>query len=201
MLKNVALFAHNLLPRAGSTEISKNYINTIKGALSFVDTVLNPGNVRWYKINYAWGNGERYMNIELSCTAHAANMICDDLVKHHALHQVADVSYIMKDRAVLKLQFGSYRGLDGVYMVPDNYSEADYIEHGNNLSLDMSSYIANAFSLAYEISDSDFDSVRWFTDRLPVNEVRGEHLLEIQNFMYRMNNRYNMEKQANEIVC
>lgn len=198
MIKNVVIFAHNLLPKAGSTNVSINYINTIKAAVSFVDTVLSPGNVSWYKIDYSWGNGERYMVIEIHCKAHVANLICDDLVKHHALHQVVEVSYIMKDKACLKLKFGSYRGLDGIYMVPELYSEEEYYKHGQELTLDLSSYIANAFSLAYEISDSEYESVRWFTDRLPVDELRGSHMLELQNFMYRMNNRYNMEKHANE---
>jgi hypothetical protein len=62
---------------------------------------------------------------------------------------------------------------------------SEYFEHLRNLSLPLGNVILDLLYIDQLTQLVSSDALRWFVDRLPHNELRGPHMLALQNFLYR----------------
>lgn len=194
MISDVTRLAHDLMP-AFNQKITVQYTQAIKASVAVVEALLSES-VRSTEYSLYWKNGHRYLAMTVVGTHAGVSKVGNALLSNHALYQeMSDTVTITDGKQERKLEvvFSSFRGLDHVVTIPTSVaegSEQEYWAYINKCSGDMSEVVHNTILLADSIADSDEYSVRWFVDRLPLWETPGEHILALQNFMYRVNTQF-----------
>ena len=164
------------------TEVDR-YNRTIVSAIAVAMFILNTGNVTTLMDQVI--RGHRLLVMSTSTTDTALSALLHILDSNNALYSFGDIK--RDNRGGIEnttITFGNYSDLlhEVGISVPDSAISQDH--YMANLTMDMAPLILNLLFAAWNSKDVDKDVIRYFADRLGDGEVRGNHLLVVQNFVY-----------------
>lgn len=182
---------HALIPNDLQVDnIPKQYTWMILSAVDVVDTLtLNRFEFSYKLIE---DRGGKLMKLSISGRdSKPLDAMIERIMANNALFAIRSTVVNNTENAkgwIQEIDFGSVGHLiDGVTRPRDSHQPY----HGFEVSWPLWEALCCLFNAHHIIKSGGChpDTVRWFADRLPDGEVRGEHLLMLQNFLYRRINK------------
>jgi len=182
---------HALIPNDLQVDnIPKQYTWMILSAVDVVDTLTLNRFEFSYKLTE--DRGGKLMKLSISGRdSKPLDAMVERIMANNALFAIRSTVVNNTENAkgwIQEIDFGSFGHLsDGVTRPRDSHQPYQDFE----VSWPLWEALCCLFNVHHIIKNGecDHDTVRWFADRLPDGEVRGEHLLMLQNFLYRRINK------------
>lgn len=188
MITEICEAIHKTLPRPGLRVIPVEYNRALLAAVAFVECVTKRGPVYACEWEQTMSNGHTMFRFKVQACNDLINFLLEKLFEQHALFSLTSITQSLHRGAIEStclFHFSDYIGLQlntGISFADDCTDHDDY---KSKLSEPLGHLIVELMN-AHSIMDKVHpDTIRWFADRLPENEVRGPHILALQNFLYR----------------
>ena len=191
MIEELCESVHKLLPAAGAQTLDHHYVNAIISAIALVECAVTNAKECTFTSN-TFADYPRH-TMTITADNSTINNLLEKLHDNFALFQLNSVQNNINRgmlTSVCCFVFSDIKTLnkEGGITLPKHINSersSAYYEHINNLSLPLGELILDLLYVDQLTAMVSTDALRWFVDRLPQNEIRGPHMLALQNFLYR----------------